>query len=46
MSPSEFDLRAALHDGEGEDEGIDVHRIVAAGQARRARRTQIGRAHV
>lgn len=40
MSPSEFDLRAALHDGEGEDEGIDVHRIVAAGQARRARRTR------
>lgn len=36
MSPTEFDLRAALRDGEGD--GLDVDRVVADGHARRARR--------
>lgn len=36
MSPSEFDLRAALRDGEGA--ALDVDRIIAGGQARQARR--------
>lgn len=36
MSPTEFDLRAALHDGEGDR--VDVDRVVAGGQARRAQR--------
>ncbi|HEV7206434.1 MAG TPA: hypothetical protein VGN18_17645 [Jatrophihabitans sp.] len=36
MSPSEFDLRAALRDGEGD--GVDVDRVVALGSARRAER--------
>lgn len=36
MSPSEFDLRAALRDGEGDS--IDVDRVVAGGESLRARR--------
>jgi hypothetical protein len=36
MSPSEFDLRAALHDGEGDP--VDAGAVIAAGQARIARR--------
>lgn len=36
MSPTEFDLRAALRDGEGD--GPNVDRIVAGGRARRAQR--------
>ncbi|MEO9140036.1 MAG: hypothetical protein ABI345_13335 [Jatrophihabitans sp.] len=40
MSPSEFDLRSALHDGD--DEPLDVDRIVAGGRARAAaRRTNL-----
>jgi hypothetical protein len=40
MSPSEFDLRAALHDGDGEN--INVDRIIAGARARAAeRRTRI-----
>ncbi|GAB2456304.1 hypothetical protein [Jatrophihabitans fulvus] len=36
MSPSEFDLRAALHQGEGQP--LDPDRVVAAGRAERSRR--------
>lgn len=36
MTPTEFDLRSALRDGEGD--GPDVDRVVAGGQARRAQR--------
>jgi hypothetical protein len=36
VSPSEFDLRTALHDGEGD--GIDAGAIIAGGQARLAKR--------
>ena len=36
MSPSESDLRAALHDGEGEP--LDADRMIAAGRAQHARR--------
>ena len=36
MSPSEFDLRAALHHGEGEP--LDADRVVAAGRVQHARR--------
>jgi hypothetical protein len=36
MSPTEFDLRAALRDGEGE--GVDPERLIARGRARRAQR--------
>jgi hypothetical protein len=36
MSPSEFDLRAALHDGEGD--GVDVDRLVLSAQAHVAQR--------
>lgn len=36
MSPSEFDLRSALRDGEGD--GVDVDQVVALGSARRAER--------
>jgi hypothetical protein len=36
MSPTEFDLRAALHDGEGD--GVDADRLIAVGQTRRAQR--------
>jgi hypothetical protein len=39
MSPSEIDLRAALHDGEGE--GLDVNGVIARGQARRAHRRTV-----
>ncbi|MDT4951126.1 MAG: hypothetical protein QOJ37_3721, partial [Pseudonocardiales bacterium] len=40
MSPTEFDLRAALRDGEGD--GVDVDRVVAGGRARRThRRSQL-----
>lgn len=35
MSPSEFDLRAALRDGEGD--GVNVERVIAGAQAQRAR---------
>ena len=35
MSPSEFDLRAALRDGEGD--GVNVERVIAGAQATRAR---------
>lgn len=41
MSPSESDLRAALHDGEGDGTTIDVERIVAGGVAARARRRSL-----
>ena len=41
MSPSEFDLRAALRDGEGDDAEVKVERVIAAGRARRARRTRL-----
>lgn len=37
MSPSEFDLRAALRDGESEG-GLDADRVIALGSARRAQR--------
>jgi hypothetical protein len=37
MSPSEFDLRAALHDGEGDD-NLDVEHLILRGRARAAQR--------
>jgi hypothetical protein len=36
MSPSEFDLRAALHEGEGDP--IDIGQLIAGAEARRAQR--------
>jgi hypothetical protein len=36
MSPSEFDLRAALHEGEGD--AIDLAQLIAGAEARRAQR--------
>jgi hypothetical protein len=36
MSPTEFDLRAALREGEGE--GLSANRLIADGRARRTRR--------
>jgi hypothetical protein len=36
MSPSEFDLRAALHDGEGD--GLDADRLILAAEASRSSR--------
>ncbi len=36
MSPSEFDLRAALHDGEGQP--VDVDAVLTRGRAQRVRR--------
>lgn len=39
MSPSEFDLRSALRDGEGDgDGGVEVEALIATGDARRAQR--------
>lgn len=46
MSPTEHDLRNALHHGDGHD-GLDIDRLIAGGEARRAaRRVRIAAAAV